>query len=180
MRHDIEGRGTVSEAFPHVILQVRAVRVDRAFPARHPAGAGRPLLLLTLLLLLLLLLLLVVHRWRAPCPAPVLLPPPPPALQNFKTPLGSRLANVLKHLFPVPKEDSQRVVTFSNDADFISFRHHTFEKAEGATDEPRPKGAPCARGQTAAAAARDGVACRYGCCAGRIPPRPSSPLQTSC
>jgi U3 small nucleolar ribonucleoprotein protein IMP4 len=86
MRHDIEGRGTVSEAYPHIILQ------------------------------------------------------------NFKTPLGERLANVLKHLFPVPKDDSKRIVTFSNDSDFISFRHHTYEKVPGATDEPRPKGERGSRG----------------------------------
>lgn len=62
-----------------------------------------------------------------------------PRSQNFKTPLGERIGAVLKHLFPVPKEDSRRVVTFSNDADFISFRHHVYEKAPGSTDEPRAK-----------------------------------------
>lgn len=47
---------------------------------------------------------------------------------NFKSTLGNRIMNVLKHLFPVPKDESARVITFSNDADFISFRHHTFVK----------------------------------------------------
>ena len=30
--------------------------------------------------------------------------------------------NILKYLFPVPKEDSKRVITMANDDDFISFR----------------------------------------------------------
>lgn len=32
------------------------------------------------------------------------------------------MQNILKYLFPVPKEDSKRVITFANDNDFISFR----------------------------------------------------------
>jgi U3 small nucleolar ribonucleoprotein protein IMP4 len=73
LRHDIEGRGTVSEAAPHLLFH------------------------------------------------------------NFGTPLGQRIRSVLSHLFPVPKPDSARVLTFSNDADFISFRHHTWSKAPGAS-----------------------------------------------
>ena len=64
------------------------------------------------------------------------------------------MSNVLKHLFPVPKDDrragppgccmsqlrgltrccarSKRVVTFANQADFISFRHHTYDMPRGA------------------------------------------------
>lgn len=47
---------------------------------------------------------------------------------SFLTPLGARIRTVLSALFPQPKADSTRVLTFSNDADFISFRHHTFKK----------------------------------------------------
>ena len=36
--------------------------------------------------------------------------------------------DILKYLFPVPKEESKRVMTFSNSSDFISFRHHVFQK----------------------------------------------------
>ena len=68
MRHDIEGCGTVSEAYPHLIFH------------------------------------------------------------NFKSKIGERVMNVLKYLFPVPKDDSKRVMTFSNENDFISFRHHNFTK----------------------------------------------------
>ncbi len=50
-------------------------------------------------------------------------------LNNFETALGRRIGNVLKCLFPVPKPDTKRVVTFSNDDDFVSFRHHVYAKS---------------------------------------------------
>lgn len=45
---------------------------------------------------------------------------------NFNSKLGERCKTILKHLFPVPKEDSKRVVTFSNRKDTISFRNHMY------------------------------------------------------
>ncbi|KNE55226.1 hypothetical protein AMAG_01140 [Allomyces macrogynus ATCC 38327] len=66
LRHDIADKGTVSEAYPHLIFH------------------------------------------------------------NFNTKLGERAKNILKHLFPVPKEDSKRVMTFANTDDHISFRHHVY------------------------------------------------------
>ncbi|OJT10216.1 Dolichyl pyrophosphate Glc1Man9GlcNAc2 alpha-1,3-glucosyltransferase [Trametes pubescens] len=48
--------------------------------------------------------------------------------ENFSSKLGERIQDVLKYLFPVPKEDSKRVMTFSTEDDFISFRHHVFMK----------------------------------------------------
>ncbi|CAM9155894.1 unnamed protein product [Heterosigma akashiwo] len=68
LRHDIEGRGTISEAYPHLILN------------------------------------------------------------EFNSQVGARVGNILKHLFPVPRPDAKRVITFANQDDHISFRHHTFEK----------------------------------------------------
>jgi len=47
---------------------------------------------------------------------------------GFTTKMGDRVTHVLKYLFPPCKEDSTRVLTFANDNDFISFRHHTFKK----------------------------------------------------
>ncbi|KAA1466216.1 Brix-domain-containing protein [Dentipellis sp. KUC8613] len=48
--------------------------------------------------------------------------------ENFTSKLGQRIRDCLKYLFPVPKEDSKRVMTFSTENDFISFRHHVFVK----------------------------------------------------
>ncbi|XP_070157404.1 U3 small nucleolar ribonucleoprotein protein IMP4 [Polyergus mexicanus] len=50
---------------------------------------------------------------------------------NFKTKLGARAMNILKYLFPVPKEDSKRVISFANHDDYICFRHHTYKKLHG-------------------------------------------------
>ncbi|KAI9366118.1 anticodon-binding protein [Zopfochytrium polystomum] len=47
---------------------------------------------------------------------------------NFNSKIGLRIQSILKYLFPVPKEDSKRTMTFSNENDFISFRHHVFYK----------------------------------------------------
>lgn len=55
---------------------------------------------------------------------------------NFTSKLGSRVENVLKYLFPVPKtvdatgKETKRVLSFINRDDFISFRHHTFKRKE--------------------------------------------------
>mmetsp|Transcript_9613 Transcript_9613/g.23820 ORF Transcript_9613/g.23820 Transcript_9613/m.23820 type:complete len:291 (+) Transcript_9613:102-974(+) len=53
-------------------------------------------------------------------------------LENFTTPLGKRTATILKHLFPAPKDKSKRVITFANNADYVSMRHHTYEMPRGA------------------------------------------------
>ncbi|RVW28087.1 U3 small nucleolar ribonucleoprotein IMP4 [Vitis vinifera] len=52
-------------------------------------------------------------------------------LNNFSTKLGERTANILKHLFPVPKPDTKRIITFANQSDYVSFRHHVYEKRGG-------------------------------------------------
>mmetsp|Transcript_6329 Transcript_6329/g.9590 ORF Transcript_6329/g.9590 Transcript_6329/m.9590 type:complete len:298 (-) Transcript_6329:321-1214(-) len=50
-------------------------------------------------------------------------------LNGFSTELGKRVGNILKCLFPVPTNpDTRRIVTFSNDNDYISFRHHMYSK----------------------------------------------------
>lgn len=50
---------------------------------------------------------------------------------NFRSRLGGRVESILKHLFPVPREDSKRVMTFANHDDYISFRHHNIKKVDG-------------------------------------------------
>ena len=54
-------------------------------------------------------------------------------LNNFHTSVGKRVGNILKCLFPVPKMDTRRIVTFSNDNDHISFRHHVYSKEGGSS-----------------------------------------------
>lgn len=51
--------------------------------------------------------------------------------ENFQSSLGDRISTVLKYLFPVPREESKRVITFANENDFISFRHHVFQTTPG-------------------------------------------------
>nr|XP_016450567.1 PREDICTED: brix domain-containing protein ZK795.3-like [Nicotiana tabacum] len=41
---------------------------------------------------------------------------------KLSTKLGERTVNILKHLFPVPKPDTKRIITFANQSDYISFR----------------------------------------------------------
>ncbi|KAF0988488.1 hypothetical protein HZS_3038 [Henneguya salminicola] len=53
---------------------------------------------------------------------------------NFSKPVGIRVMNILKYIFPVPKESSKRVISFVNKSDFISFRHNIFDKASDSKD----------------------------------------------
>ncbi|CAK61324.1 unnamed protein product (macronuclear) [Paramecium tetraurelia] len=53
---------------------------------------------------------------------------------NFSTKLGERVTTILKHLFPVPKIDSKRVLTFHNENGVIQFRHHTYQKSFNQVD----------------------------------------------
>ena len=71
LRHDIEDRATISEAYPHIITS------------------------------------------------------------GFESSIGSRISDILRYLFPVPKPDSKRIITFSNTQDFISFRHHVYQRENG-------------------------------------------------
>lgn len=41
---------------------------------------------------------------------------------GFSSKLGERVKNVLRFLFPVPKEENRRVLSFVNESDFVSFR----------------------------------------------------------
>lgn len=55
---------------------------------------------------------------------------------NLTTPLGARVTSMLRFLFPVPKPDSRRVMSFVNQDDFILFRHHVYQRS------PKANGAP--------------------------------------
>ncbi|ODV67045.1 U3 small nucleolar ribonucleo protein IMP4 [Hyphopichia burtonii NRRL Y-1933] len=51
--------------------------------------------------------------------------------ENFTSKLGERVVKMIKHLFPPGvKKDSSRVITFINNDDFISVRHHVYVKTK--------------------------------------------------
>lgn len=43
-------------------------------------------------------------------------------LQSFLS-FSSQVTSILKYLFPVPKDDSKRIISFANQDDYISFRY---------------------------------------------------------
>lgn len=47
---------------------------------------------------------------------------------NFNSRIGDRVMDILKFLFPVPKLDSKRMLSFVNKDDYIIFRHHHYKK----------------------------------------------------
>jgi U3 small nucleolar ribonucleoprotein protein IMP4 len=49
-------------------------------------------------------------------------------LDSLTTKVGQRVGRILQALYPVPKADSKRVITFANNNDYISFRHHMYTK----------------------------------------------------
>ncbi|XP_071698872.1 uncharacterized protein [Rutidosis leptorrhynchoides] len=51
--------------------------------------------------------------------------------ESFSSKIGQRTATILKHLFPVPKADTKRIITFANQSDYISFRHHVYRQSGG-------------------------------------------------
>jgi len=59
---------------------------------------------------------------------------------NFNSKIGDRITQILKHLWPMPKVDSRRVITYANRDDFISFRHHVYRKADHKTVETKELG----------------------------------------
>lgn len=51
-------------------------------------------------------------------------------VHGFSSCLGKRVSDILRYLFPVPKDDSHRIITFANQDDYISFRHHVYRKTD--------------------------------------------------
>nr|WCZ58511.1 U3 small nucleolar ribonucleoprotein IMP4 [Andalucia godoyi] len=70
----------------------------------------------------------VVMRHDIPDVGPVSEQFPHLIFNGFSTPLGQRVTTILKSLFPVPKTEASRVVTFANQEDVITFRHHLYEQ----------------------------------------------------
>ena len=50
---------------------------------------------------------------------------------DFASTLGLRIKTMIQRLFPAPKADSKRVLTFFNRDDVVSFRHHVYSKSNG-------------------------------------------------
>ena len=54
--------------------------------------------------------------------------------ENFTTKLGGRVVQVLKHLFPprspAVKDEGNRVISFINNDDYISVRHHVYVRTK--------------------------------------------------
>ena len=49
-------------------------------------------------------------------------------LDSLNSKIGARIKCVLQALYPIPKIESKRIITFANRDDFISFRHHMYTK----------------------------------------------------
>ena len=73
----------------------------------------------------------VVMRHDIPGCAPVSEAYPHLVVHGLSTRIGTRVACVLKYLFPVPKPDSRRIISFVNQNDTIAMRHHTHTKEKG-------------------------------------------------
>lgn len=52
-------------------------------------------------------------------------------IDGMNSAIGKRFARILQALYPIPKEDTRRVITFANNSDYISFRHHVYNKEDG-------------------------------------------------
>lgn len=76
----------------------------------------------------------VVMRHDVPDIGPMSEQKPHLIFHNFKSKLADRAMSILRYLFPVPKEDSKRVITFANHDDYIAFRHHTYKYVEREID----------------------------------------------
>ena len=52
-------------------------------------------------------------------------------IDGFQSKVGLRIFKIIQALYPIPRPDSRRVLTFANRDDFISFRHHMYTKEKG-------------------------------------------------
>ena len=62
-------------------------------------------------------------------------------IEGLSSKIGKRIGRILQALFPVPRPESKRVLTFANRNDFIFFRHHMYTKEKGkvAINEAGPR-----------------------------------------
>jgi U3 small nucleolar ribonucleoprotein protein IMP4 len=50
-------------------------------------------------------------------------------LDGLDSKIGQRVGRILQALYPVPRPESRRIITFANRDDHISFRHHMYDKS---------------------------------------------------
>jgi len=62
--------------------------------------------------------------------------------EGFRTNIGYRVKFVLQHLFPVPKERTNRVLAFISHPDYISFRHYSFNTSSDSKIESLMENGP--------------------------------------
>lgn len=101
MRHDIPGLGTASQQYPHLVFHNFQSKLG------HRVSYHDFLYLICINLCEIIFL-------HLPC---CLFAP-------------FQVQSILKYLFPVPKSDSKRVVSFANHDDYIAVRHHVYKKGE--------------------------------------------------
>jgi U3 small nucleolar ribonucleoprotein protein IMP4 len=73
----------------------------------------------------------VVMRRQIPDAPPLSSAYPHLVFEGLTSRLGQRVVKILQALFPVPKPEAQRLISFVNTDDWISFRQHTFRKVAG-------------------------------------------------
>ena len=73
----------------------------------------------------------VVMRRDIPDAPPLSQAFPHLVFEDMTSKVGKRVTDILKALFPVPKAESRRIISFVNRNDWISFRQHTFTKIRG-------------------------------------------------
>jgi U3 small nucleolar ribonucleoprotein protein IMP4 len=52
-------------------------------------------------------------------------------LDGFESKIGQRIFKIIQALYPIPRPESHRILTFANRNDFVSFRHHMYTKDKG-------------------------------------------------
>eukprot|EP01038_Epipyxis_sp_PR26KG_P005377 gene5377-7455_t len=55
-------------------------------------------------------------------------------IDGLNSKVGKRIGRILQALYPAPKPDTKRIITFANRNDFISFRHHMHSSDKGNID----------------------------------------------
>lgn len=108
MRHDIPKIGTMSEAYPHLIFHNFNSKLGERVCCEHVISVILPKKLSNLQCT-------ATHVHRV-------------TKKHAPFYFLEQVKSILKYLYPVPKDDSRRVITFANQEDYISFRWVIFKR----------------------------------------------------